>query len=197
MQYLVDGLKCTTLTDVIGKVVTIPTEAALESELRAQLRSTVPYLGSLQKLDLGEQFADAPAYQRYPWGTWAKYSFLDLQFDVDPAIPHPEGNAVDQQWIVDLFAEMADDESGLEVLADPSFQYYVNQLKEAVAANRWYVLLFIEDTKGGPHTHDSIRERMKLCETMEIESYFPIQFKVTDAALTNTKLAWLGKHFYL
>ncbi len=68
-------------------------------------------------------------------------SFLDLQFDVDPAIPHPDGDAIDQQWIVDLIAEMADDEMGVEVLDDPSFRYYVNQLKEAVAANRWYVLL--------------------------------------------------------
>lgn len=198
LDYLVGGLKYSELNELIGQVVTIQTEASLESDLHAQLRPSIPYLGSIKNFDYGS-LADFPGYAHGPWRAWAKYWLLDLKFDVDPAVLHPPGDAIDEQWIFNLFCEIAsDDELGPQLLGDPSHKRDFDELKKAVANNRWYVLLFLTDINEGPYTRESIDKRIKLSETMEaLESYFPLQFKVTDACLTNTSKAWMSKHFYM
>lgn len=164
------------LTNLLGIRVFLSGAAHAPDEVQRLLVGRVPYQPVFRE----------PAL-KVRRGTVAKYGLLDLCFSIDnPGLS--SGSLCGLSTLRNLgFLEKpteGDDREGLDFLR--------NDLLGEIRESRYYLKVFL---KADYDVEES--ERMRRARKGMPRNFWPREFVVVDACITNARLIWINKHFYV
>lgn len=131
-------------------------------------------------------------------GAIAKYGIVDLRYHVSPDALKISSSGV--RVLRDLAlappSEQLEDEfdSG-ENFADALALTYLEDIVEETTTNSSYLLLFLRTKLPRLDAKESLKRYFQYMKSFP-NDFFPREFIVEDAALSNTRMAWISKHFY-
>jgi hypothetical protein len=183
IKTVVRELKYLELSNVIGSKILIQSFPSVEKDVQTALQArSIHFLRGLLT-------AEGTNY-----GSLKKYRLLDLSFDT--VCPLPEADSIDAHFLknVGYLSDTEDLKDG-PILPGCDDAGLLEELIDAINRKAWMVKVFLEDRE-----HETAIEQHRVpgpAETFDLESYFPREFSVKDACLTNCDTVWLFKHFWL
>lgn len=180
------------LPDVVGHTLTIRSLTNAISEIEHNLASLLP----------GLQFGQA--IENNTAGSIAKYGIIDLTFNVQ-AIDWDRRDAPGIPLLLELGfvispSEIPDDEKlTIDPDEDPTC---LEALRKEINENQNVLRVFIEerprrDLQKHMTSMMSSRESTDKVKDTFLSGYFPKEFVVKDACLTNSAFVWFHKHFWM
>ena len=126
-------------------------------------------------------------------GGIAKYGLIDIDFTVEGVEIDNGIQGFDAIRKLSLYQEYSNTDDDFFLEAGIGF---LEDLVEELKLDQTFYMLFLRTEYPQPSAKERIRQYFKSTDALS-DDYFPREFVVKDAALCNTKLAWMMKHFYL
>jgi hypothetical protein len=177
IKELVRKLKYKTVDELVGLKVELSSLERVEEELRIIIQE--------HGIQLDETVSNSGVF------VFLKYGFLDIEFAVRNTALVPEVQRVrflkEMGFLPDK--EFVDD----SIFHDAGLGFLEEMLEEAREGKLLFKIKL--DSVGSYRGAHGVSEEKLLKESPA--QYFPCEFIVRDACLTNCGLIWLNKHFYL
>lgn len=186
VKQLARTIKYRPLPELIGQKITIHGLDSIASDVQHSLWPSL--------VDDCHWYITQESFLR---GQIAKYGLLDLTF-------HAPNNILENDYqngisllkdlrlvshTKEIKDESEEDKQITKALFDSSNEF--KQMLKDIAENKNFLLLFLQT-----EPFRTTKERFKYTINSLPEGYFPREFIIEDAALTNLRIAWLWKHFY-
>ncbi len=167
----------------MGSKILIQSLPSIEKDVQTTLQaSSIQFLGGLLTAE------------ETNYGSLKKYRLLDLSFDT--ISPLPEAHSIDARFLKNVgYLPDAEDIKDGPILPECDDAGLLEELIDDINKKVWLVKVFLRDDE--LETAIEQHRVSDLLETFDLESYFPREFSVTDACLTNCDTVWLFKHFWL
>lgn len=198
IKQIARGIEYHALNELIDQTITIHGVQSAQSEV---LTFVSAYLSG--------SYTHVPVKDEFVHGAIAKYGFLDFAY----AAPAGHMPTVDWETGIRLLEELGIRSfSPSEINSDDEFEQVwlevardnLQEMNEDIAKNKFYLKVFL--TSKEPEVgNQKGTSRIKTLLNMGLltglvtvsPTYFPREFVIADACLTNTNLAWFQKRFYL
>jgi|GEM_PF-6716085 len=172
-------IKYQQLDDLIGREVIINSVDSIFDDVKHELQ-------------LPTNAVPVTRDEKYSRIAIAKYGLIDIDYTVQNIAIMKALTDFDAIRTLSLYQEPSGNYSDDDLFMEISLGYLEDMVQD-LDSGMIYMMLYLETEHP-----DDIAERKKQFEKFSIpDNYFPRKFVVEDAALCNTRLAWMMKHFYL
>ncbi len=171
-------IKYCELTNLIGQSITIHDVNSVFDDVKRDLQ-------------LPDDAMPVTRDEKYTRIGIAKYGLIDIDFTVQGTeiLNAVEGfEAIRTLHLYQENPNLAKDDLFLEAGVG-----FLEEMVEDIEAGIVYLLLYLKTN----HPEDINERKIQFKNWSIPDNYFPRKFVVKDAALCNTRFAWLTKHFYL
>jgi hypothetical protein len=189
IKQLARNLRYKGLPDLIGQIITIHSFETVYADI-------------YNTLNLPVGITHIEKDRKYIKGALAKYGFIDLRFTVpvDELVAALNGLSVLTHLSLVYTKEQL---IQFDAVLDPNEDFidgmeleFLTDIVEDIANNSAYLLLFLKADIPELSPQENVKRFFQYMKSFP-DDFFPKQFIVQDAALSNTKMAWISKHFYI
>jgi hypothetical protein len=185
------ALRYRPLAEANGKLVVISSADAVNKDVLCELSSVLPM-----------QFRYDPATP-VNLAPLVKHGFLELRFEVAPGdgelLTRLSRRELAKLGFLGQEVRMPgvkeEGDQGDDELAAEASDICVDLLLKEIAAERLFVMLFLEAISDRRSLHE--RELATLTDFQLPSDFFPATFQVRDACISNASSIWVQRHFYL
>jgi len=124
----------------------------------------------------------------------AKYGLIDIDFTIEGVEIDNGIRGIEAIRKLSLYQEYSNTDHD-DFLLEAGIGFLEDMVEE-LKLDKTFYMLFLQTEYPQSNGKEKIRQHFKLTDALPSD-YFPCEFVVKDAALCNTKLAWMMKHFYL